>query len=322
MFMCKTGKYQEGGDLGGSVNINGSLGAMINIKSVSFTSYSSEGGRELNTRLQSGSILNITDVVNFIFCESTSQNGGGIRAILTDPASSLYISGSSIFDECKTAGQGDGMFINANQSKIINLNSVLLDNYEAIQGRAISTLLVNGGTLTIEGLTNFTTCKTTGDTKAVEDLGICAVYTILSNVSSKFRIIDTVKLDQCESTKKGGAIYVKDEMSQLIETNKATFDRCICTKEGGGIYSYISNEGSFIFTNGSTFTQCKSISYSGDTIFTGCYSVIPGMRVVAQEQNELYSNQIATYDEVYKHGLIYLESLTGGDKSGISQFSI
>ncbi|KAA6370537.1 MAG: hypothetical protein EZS28_033936, partial [Streblomastix strix] len=33
MFMCKTGKYQEGGDLGGAVNINGSLGAMINFKS-------------------------------------------------------------------------------------------------------------------------------------------------------------------------------------------------------------------------------------------------------------------------------------------------
>ncbi|KAA6380535.1 MAG: hypothetical protein EZS28_023940 [Streblomastix strix] len=185
MFMCKTGKYQEGGginkiikdginkfqinglmsfqyctckEFGGSVNINGSLGAMINFKSVSFTSCSSEGGGGLNTRLQSGSIQNITDAVNFTLCQSASQNRGGIRAILTEPASSIFISGSSIFDECKTTGQGDEMYINANQSKIINLKSVLFDNYEAIQGEGvIRSLLVNGGTLTIEGLTNFTT---------------------------------------------------------------------------------------------------------------------------------------------------------------------
>ncbi|KAA6402885.1 MAG: putative MAP kinase kinase family domain protein [Streblomastix strix] len=293
-----SGKYQEGGginiiikdgnskflindsssftsctckDLGGAFNINGSLDALINIKSVSFISCSSEGGGGLNTRLQSGAILNITDAVNFIECTSTSSNGGGIRAILTEPASSLYISGSSTFDQCKTSGQGGGIYINANQSKIININTVLFDNCEAIQrGGAISSLLVNGGSLTVEGLTNFSTCKTSGDTEADEDLGGGAVYANVSHASSKFRIIGTVKFDQCESTFKGGAIYIKAEMSQLIEINKASLDRCTSTKEGGGIYAYITNGGSFRITNGTTFTQCKSISGSGG----GLYAIV------------------------------------------------
>jgi hypothetical protein len=54
----------------------------------------------------------------------------------------------------------------------------------------------------------------------------------------------------------------------LIEINNASFDRCICTKEGGGIYAYITNGGSFRITNGTTFTQCKSISGSGGGLYT------------------------------------------------------
>ncbi|KAA6368396.1 MAG: hypothetical protein EZS28_036077, partial [Streblomastix strix] len=263
-----SGKYQEGGginiiikdgnskfiinelssftsctckDLGGAININGSLGAMINIKSVSFISCSSEGGEGFNTRLQTSSILNITDAVNFTLCESASLNGGGIRAILTEIASSLYISG------------------------------ILFDNCEAFQGGgAISTLLTDGGFLTVEGLTNFTRCQTTGDTEADEDLGGGAIYANVSHASSKFRIIGTVKFDQCESPIKGGAICIKAEMSQLIEINNATFDRCICTKEGGGIYTFITYGGSFRITNGTTFAQCKSISGSGG----GLYAIV------------------------------------------------
>ncbi|KAA6383947.1 MAG: hypothetical protein EZS28_020526, partial [Streblomastix strix] len=292
-----SGKYQEGGgininikdgnskflinglssftsctskDLGGAVNINGSLGAMINIKYAQFTNCSSEGGGGLNTRLQSSSILNITEAVNFTFCESTSQNGGGIRAILTEIASSLYVSGSSIFNQCTTSGQGGGIYINSYQSKI-TINTVLFENCEAIQGGgAIGTLLTDGGFLTVEGLTNFTSCKTTGDTEAIEDLGGGAIYANISHASSKFRIIGTVKFDQCESTIKGGAIYIKAQTSQLIEINKATFYGCICTKEGGGIYAYINNGGSFRLTNVSTFTQCKSISGSGG----GLYAIV------------------------------------------------
>ncbi|KAA6382255.1 MAG: hypothetical protein EZS28_022220 [Streblomastix strix] len=151
--MCKTGKYQDGGEAD-----------------------------------------------NFTLCQSASQNGSKIRAILTDIASSIFISGSSIFDECKTTGQGGGMYINANQSKIINIQSVLLEKWEAIQGEeVISTLLVNGGTLTIEGLTKFTTCNTTGDIEAIEDLGICAEYANISDAMNKFRIIGIVKFIHCES---------------------------------------------------------------------------------------------------------------------------
>ncbi|KAA6364735.1 MAG: hypothetical protein EZS28_039738, partial [Streblomastix strix] len=291
-----SGKYQEGGginiiikdgnskfqingltsfnnctskDLGGAVNINGSLGAMINIKSVSFTNCSSEGGGGLNTILQTGAILNITEAVNFTLCKSTSQNGGGLRAILTEPSSSLYISGSSIFSQCKTTGQGGGIYISSNQSKIININLVIFENCEAVQGGgAISTLLTDGGSLTIEGLTNFTTCKTTGDTEADIDRGGGAIYASLYDASSKFRIIGNVKFDQCESINKGGAIYIKADMSQLIEINNAVFTVCTCTKEGGGIYAYITNGGSFRITNGTTFTQCKSISGSGGGLYT------------------------------------------------------
>ncbi|KAA6361975.1 MAG: hypothetical protein EZS28_042498 [Streblomastix strix] len=92
----------------------------------------------------------------------------------------------------------------------------------------------------------------------------------------------------------------------------------------------------------SNYSAVKTIMIS-DAIFTGCCSVTAGMRVVAQninypqkyfviqrsnannpyaEQIEPYSYGLATYDEVHKHGLIYLLKLTGGVKSGISQFSI
>ncbi|KAA6382286.1 MAG: hypothetical protein EZS28_022187, partial [Streblomastix strix] len=289
-------------DLGGAININGSLGAMNNIKSVSFISCSSEGGGGLNTRLQSGSILNISDAVNFINCTSTSSNGGGIRAILTEPTSSLYISGSSIFDECKTTGQGGGIYINANQSKIININTVLFDNCEAFQGGgAISSLLVKGGSLTVEGLTNFTRCKTTGDTEADADLGGGAIYAILSDASSKFRIIGTVKFDQCESTYKGGAIYcksisgsggglyatVKTTTSEIQISDGVTFDGCECEKQGGGIYisaeqSKINEINKLIVTGcqaklvGSglyiEIIQSAFLSISNGTSFTDCAS--------------------------------------------------
>ncbi|KAA6357313.1 MAG: hypothetical protein EZS28_047160, partial [Streblomastix strix] len=234
-----SGKYQEGGGINIIIK-DGNSKFLIN----DLSSFTSCACKDL------GGAVNINgslDAVNFTLCESTSQNGGGIRSIQTEIASSLYISGSSIFNQCTTSGQGGGIYI---------------------RGGAISTLLTDGGFLTVEGLTNFTSCKTTGDTEAVEHLGGGAIYANVSHASSKFRIIGTVKFDQCESTYKGGAIYIKAEMSQLIEINQATFIGCNCTKEGGGIYAYITNGGSFRITNGTTFTQCKSISGSGGGLYT------------------------------------------------------
>ncbi|KAA6382716.1 MAG: hypothetical protein EZS28_021757 [Streblomastix strix] len=249
-------------DLGGAININGSLGALIDIRQVTFTSCSSQGGGGLNAVLESGTIMNITNEVTFSLCSSTSlSNGGGIRAKITEPGTCLLISTNVKFDQCKTKGQGGGIYVQAVQTKIIDINGVTFDKCEATQGGgAISTVLTDGGTFYIEGSTNFTTCKTTGAAADDVDLGGGAVCAYVQGASSHFRVLDNAKFDKCESTFKGGAIFIQAEMSQLLEINSAIFQDCISNNEGGGIYSYITNGGSFILSNASKFTKCKSTS--------------------------------------------------------------
>ncbi|KAA6389798.1 MAG: hypothetical protein EZS28_014675 [Streblomastix strix] len=264
---------------GGAISVNGSLGSLINIKSVSFTSCSGEGGGGLNALLQTGAVLKIEDSTIFFNCTSASLNGGGIRAIITGTASSLYISGSSTFDQCKTtSGQGGGIYISASQSKVINISTVLFDKCDAIQGGgAISTILNDGASLTIDGLTNFTTCKSTRSTNA--DIGGGAIYADVQGVSTHFRIIGTSKFDHCSSPLKGGAIYVKSELSQSVEINKAAFISCSSIKEGGGIYAYINNGGSFVLTNGSTFTGCQSTTDSGGGLYAIVKTASSGLQI-------------------------------------------
>ncbi|KAA6402890.1 MAG: hypothetical protein EZS28_001587 [Streblomastix strix] len=254
-------------NFGGAININGSNGSFIDIKQTTFTSCSSQGGGGLNIALKSGCIMNITDAVNFILCESASSNGGGMRAELTEAATSLFISGNSKFDQCKaTVGQGGAMYILASQSKIIDINAVVFDKCSAIQGGgAISIVISNGGSFSITGSTNFSECKTTGSTDI--GLGGGAVCVDISDAASQFQVMNNVVFDKCTSAKEGGAIFLKADMSQLNEINHATFKNCTSAKEGGGIYASVTNGGAFDITNEATFTECKSTSESGGGLY-------------------------------------------------------
>ncbi|KAA6394018.1 MAG: hypothetical protein EZS28_010455, partial [Streblomastix strix] len=157
-----------------------------------------------------------------------------------------------------------------------------------------------------------------------------------SNADSQSFIIHDSIFSSCvtsvnvaDTETKGGFLHI---MSDGIKVDIISCEFRRCQVRGRNLV-YIGWTG-----DDSNASAVKTIMIS-DTIFTGCNSVIPGMRVVAQdiyypqkyfvmqesntnepntEQNELYSDEKATYDQVFKHGLIYLESLTEGDKLGIS----
>ncbi|KAA6379335.1 MAG: hypothetical protein EZS28_025138, partial [Streblomastix strix] len=197
----------------------------------------------------------------------------------------------------------------------------------------------------------------------------CYFNEITTNESRIISILDSSLSSNSISTQNNKLQSNADSQSFII--HDSIFSSCVTsvnvadTQTKGGILHLLSN-GIKVDIISCEFRRCKVlgrnmiyIGWTGedsndsavktimisDTIFTGCSSLIPGMRVVSQgifnpqkyfmmresntnqpnaEQNELYSDEKATYDEVYKHGLVYLESLTEGDKSGISssQFDI
>ncbi|KAA6383501.1 MAG: hypothetical protein EZS28_020972, partial [Streblomastix strix] len=150
---------------------------------------------------------------------------------------------------------------------------------------------------------------------------------IFSKCASSVNVVDT------DTETKGGIIHIlsKGVTVQIINSD---FRRC----------TVLGRNMIYIGWNGTDSADIQKVLILTDTFFTGCTALVPGMRVVpagmqAPKQlimynsdtnnpfsydNELYANNLPIYDDVYKHGLIYLESLTAGDSKGTSpaQFEI
>ncbi|KAA6377360.1 MAG: hypothetical protein EZS28_027113, partial [Streblomastix strix] len=155
------------------------------------------------------------------------SNGRGGSAIFADIELNceLVISGTTQFESCISTQSSGGAiyaFISGYNSELILQDSISFENCQGASGGGISTVIIDGGSLSVNGITSFDGC------------------------------ISTVQ--------HGGGIHalIEGENSQMLITAASTFDECESKQNGGGIYASIQNKGTLAITQPLNIHDCSA----------------------------------------------------------------
>ncbi|KAA6386621.1 MAG: hypothetical protein EZS28_017852, partial [Streblomastix strix] len=210
----------------GIVHINTINGEFIAYQcNFEYITIQGEGGNAI--RLENNSQSTLTECQFKNINSIGESNGQGGSAIFADIESNceLVISGTTQFESCiSTQSSGGAIYaiISGENSKLILQNVIQFVNCQGASGGGISTVITNGGSLQINGITSFNDC------------------------------ISTVQ--------HGGGIHasIEGENSQMLITAALTFDRCESNENGGGIYTSIQNKGTLAITQTLNIHDCSA----------------------------------------------------------------
>ncbi|KAA6351383.1 MAG: hypothetical protein EZS28_051845, partial [Streblomastix strix] len=209
--------------------------------------------------------LYIIGPTKFESCVSKTSSGGGIYTSIKQ-GGQLIIKNECKFIGCTSEqGSGGGIFTNIDgaNSKLTIEDSIIFDSCQSSSGGGLSTVISNGGLLTLSGETSFVRCKS-----IIQHGG--GISASINGENSKIESSGEITFDHCEGKEYGGGIYISiiDKGSMII-SNTLILQSC-SSANGGGIYANIDFESQFEFIiNDALIKECQAKVDSSSSYPTG-----------------------------------------------------